>query len=88
MTEGKIYEFAEIRVHLLENEAQKFTAFLCKLSPPPVLKSMIKTDENGLIIGFEPKNVPWGFVFFVQNVMINQRLRMMDALARKEGLIK
>lgn len=84
----KVCDVGGIKVMLSENESKTFSRFLSKMSNIPDLRSMIRTDENGLIISFEPKDVSWGLIFFVQNVMIMQRLRFIDDFARKEGLIK
>lgn len=47
-------------------------------------RDLFKTDEDGFIILITPnKSVPWAVLFFVQQVMINQRLRFIDQI-RKE----
>jgi hypothetical protein len=52
------------------------------------LSTIIGTDPNGLIIFFEPPSeMRWETIWFIQNLMIQQRMYLMDELARKEGLI-
>lgn len=42
-------------------------------------KNLFKTDEKGFIMTIAPQgSIPWAVLFFVQQVMINQRLRIID----------
>jgi len=42
-------------------------------------RDLFETDDNGIITIIKPvKSIPWAVLFFVQNVMINQRLRSND----------
>lgn len=84
----KIHNVGGINVSLSDNDSRIFSGFLSKMSNIPDLRSMIATDENGLIVSFEPKSVSWGLIFFVQNLMIMQRLRIFDDFSRNQGLIK
>lgn len=88
MSDNKIRSISGINILLSDDETKRLIAFLCKMTKGFVLSEVIKTDENGFIVSFEPKSMPWGMIFFIQNIMINQRLRIVDQLARKEGLIK
>lgn len=46
---------------------------------------LFDTDDEGFITLLTPKTgVPWEIIFFVQNVMINQRLRVIDNFRKKE----
>ena len=83
----KIHDVGGVKVALSEIDGFQLSKFLSTMSVVPDLKSMIKTDDNGLIVSFEPKNISWGFVFFIQNLMIMQRMNIMDDFMRKEGLI-
>lgn len=50
--------------------------------------NLFDTDDNGFITLIRTeKSIPWAVLFFVQQVMINQRLRVNDALARSAGKI-
>lgn len=83
----KQYEVGGVKFALSEKEGLALSAYLSQMSDIPDLKSMIETDENGMITYFEPREVSWGFVFFVQNLMIMQRLRIIDDFAEKQGLV-
>lgn len=85
---SKVYDVGGISVALSEADGLLFSKFLAKMNPVPDLKSMIRTDENGFIISFEPQNINWGFVFFIQNLMISQRLNVFDEFMRKQEMIK
>lgn len=40
---------------------------------------LFDTDDDGIITIIKPiKSIPWAILFFVQNVMINQKLRSND----------
>jgi hypothetical protein len=47
---------------------------------------LFKTDKNGIITFVNPpvnKNVPLGVIFFLLNVMMNQRIRVLDKKINK-----
>jgi len=47
------------------------------------LRGAFDVDENGIILIIKPlpgKQIQWGVLFFLQNLMINQRLRKMENL--------
>lgn len=53
------------------------------------LQPIIEVDENGLIILFKPTHqMSMNLVFFIQNLMVIQRLFLMDEFLRKNGMIK
>lgn len=53
------------------------------------LQPIVETDPNGLIVMFRPmKKVSMSLVFFFQNLMIEQRLFLMDDFLRNNGMIK
>ena len=55
-----------------------------KIKGEDFFRDLFKTDEDGFITIITPKkSIPWAILFFVQQVMINQRLRYIDRL-RKE----
>lgn len=77
MTEGHL----EHLTSLLDEEANEWL----KVSLQPV----VETDDNGLIVMFRPmQKVSMSLVFFFQNLMIEQRLFLMDDFLRKNGMIK
>ena len=42
-------------------------------------RSLFETDNDGIITIIKPaSSIPWAVLFFVQNIMINQRLRSND----------
>lgn len=44
------------------------------------LRGVFEVDENGVIVIIKPspgKQIQWGLLFFLQNLMINQQLREM-----------
>lgn len=42
-------------------------------------RDLFEVDDDGFITFIAPKgSIPWGILFFIQNVMINQRLRVID----------
>lgn len=48
-------------------------------------KDLFETDARGFITIIKPKNsVPWVVLFFVQQVMISQRLRLIDSFMSKQ----
>lgn len=49
-------------------------------------RDLFKTDEDGFITIITPKkSIPWAILFFVQQVMINQRLRYIDRLRKEKS---
>ena len=89
MTEMRKFNIRGVSVLMPENEAMKFNAILSKSSDQPELGTMIAVDENGLINSFSPgPNVSWGLIFFIQNLMISQRLYLIDSFLMKNGAIK
>lgn len=52
---------------------------LTKIIDPEDFRNLFKTDQRGLIISIAPtKPVAWLAIFFVQQVMINQHIRVQD----------
>ena len=53
------------------------------------LREIIETDENGFIVLFRPTiQISMGFLFFLQNLMLMQRLYFLDDFLRRNGQIK
>lgn len=45
------------------------------------LRGVFEVDENGIIVIIKPipgRQIQWGLLFFLQNLMINQRLRRIE----------
>jgi len=85
----KLHDFGAIKLRLSDRAAAELSNAISKTSQPVPLATILDTDENGLITHFQPANgMEWGLVFLIQNLMIHQRLELMDEFARKEGLIK
>ena len=74
----KEYDIGGVTFSLSEIEGVAFTRFLSEMSEVPDLRTMVTTDDRGRIVFFEPGNISWGLVFFIQNLMISQRLREID----------
>lgn len=86
--QAKTYEIDGVRMRLDERSAKEFSSQIAKLSQPPPLAAIVEADQNGLLVWFQPTpGLSWDFIFFIQNLMLHQRLSLMDELARKEGLI-
>lgn len=61
---------------------QKFTTETFKGSE--YFHNLFVTDDSGYITMIRPiKPLPWDIMFFVQNLMINQHLRELDARVTK-----
>jgi len=46
--------------------------------------NLFETDDNGIITMIKPeKEIPWLVLFFIQNLMINQRIREFGARVDK-----
>jgi len=49
-------------------------------------RGLFKTNDDGFITLITPqKSVPWAVLFFVQQLMINQRLRVIDNFIKREN---
>lgn len=47
-------------------------------------KDLFESDEEGFITFIKPnKPTPWAIIFFVQQLMITQRLRVIDNMRKK-----
>lgn len=50
------------------------------------LVSIIETDNQGRITFFLPsENTKWSFIFYIQNLMIRQRLYQIDQFLERHG---
>lgn len=49
-----------------------------------LFKDLFKTDDDGFVIFLAPKkSIPWAILFFMQQIMISQRLRYIDNIRRE-----
>jgi len=80
----KIYEVGGIKFSLTKREGIEFTTLISQMSNIPDLKSMVETDKNGFIVYFSPREISWSLVFFIQNLMIMQRLRVIDDMVNEK----
>jgi len=50
-----------------------------KIKGQEYFKGLFKTDDQGFITLITPnKSIPWAILFFIQQIMISQRLRIID----------
>lgn len=51
------------------------------------LSSVLETDDDGFIIFFKPSDkMTWSSVFFIQNLMIMQRMFAIDEMRRQKKI--
>lgn len=83
------FDIRGCKILITESEAKQLNVILSGMSNPPDLNSMLVVDENGLITSFTPvDNMQWGFIFLLQNLMVSQRLFLMDNFLRSQEVIK
>ena len=52
------------------------------------LEKVVETDSDGMITMFAPMHtMSMGLVFFIQHLMITQRLDLVDEFLRKQGVM-
>jgi len=86
---AQIYDIAGVRLLLDERAGKEISTIISKMSQPLDLRAIVEADANGLICWFAPQSgMEWDFIFFIQNLMINQRMFLIDEFARKQGLIQ
>lgn len=74
------------QVNMADEEFNYYKKLVKKYDGEHHFVDLFNTDEDGFITLLTPKNaVPWEILFFVQNVMINQRLRVIDNFRREEN---
>lgn len=68
---------------------KKFTDKEKSIDGKKYFKDVFHTDENGYILLIKTeKSIPWAALFWLQQIMINQRMRVNDELIkRNEELI-
>lgn len=73
------------RLELSDNEFDYYSSLKEQFGDSEFV-GLFKTDRNGIIISVSPpvdKTVSMGIVFFVLNVMMNQRIRALDGKINK-----
>jgi hypothetical protein len=83
------FDIRGCKILITESEAKQLNVVLSGMSDPPNLNAMLVTDENGLITSFSPvDNMQWGLIFLLQNLMVSQRLFLIDNFLRSQEVIK
>lgn len=83
------FNIRDVEILITEDTAKRFLGLLSQMSDLPTLNDIVAVDQNGLITSFNPPTkMPWGIIFFIQNVMISQRLFLMDEVLRKNEVIR
>jgi len=78
-----------IKIAVPPGDVQAISSILSGMSNVGSLPDILRVDENGLIVGFQPmENMTWGDIFYFQNLMVAQRLFQIDEFLRKQGEIK
>lgn len=73
------------KVDITDDEFQYYKSLVKRYGGEHYFSDLFKSDDEGYITLITPKNaVPWEILFFIQNVMINQRLRVIDSFRKKE----
>ena len=71
-------------VEMTEEEHQYYLDLTKQLNKD-LFKDIFNTDDAGFITLIKPKsNVPWIVLFFLQQLMISQRLRVVDNFMLKQ----
>lgn len=74
------------QVDMADAEFAYYKSLVKKYGGEQYFVDLFETDEDGFITLLTPKTaVPWEVLFFVQNVMINQRLRIIDNFRKGEN---
>lgn len=71
-------------VKILSSLLEDPVNFEFKVSFLPILE----TDEEGLIKIFRPLTMSMGLLFYIQNLMITQRLYFLDEFIKEHRLVK
>lgn len=80
--------YKNILLFLSEKDQQQLTKLL---ADHPILSfdlsSIVETDDDGFIVFFKPtEKMTWSSVFFIQNLMIMQRMFIFDELRRQKKI--
>lgn len=74
ITDGEYVYYKELVKHHTDD----------KTNGEEYFRDLFDVDSDGFITMITPKGaVPWGILFFIQNVMINQRLRVIDEFRKQ-----
>lgn len=80
--------YKNILLFMSDNDKQHLDKLLA--SHPTLssdLSSVLETDDDGFIVFFKPsEKMTWSSVFFIQNLMIMQRMFVVDELRRQKKI--
>lgn len=83
----RIVECKNVLVFLSEGDRQRLEQLTDKAEMPDLSK-LIETDQNGLITVFSPVVMPMELLFFIQQLMVKQRLYLIDNFLKEQKVIK
>ena len=73
-------------IDLSKEEHDYYKEIVKQTGDKEFFKDLFEVDDRGFITMIKPKtNVPWVVLFFVQQIMISQRLRLIDNFILKQG---
>lgn len=73
------------QVDMTDSEFAYYKALCKRHDGEKSFVDLFESDDDGFITLITPKKaIPWEILFFVQNVMINQRLRVIDNFRKKD----
>jgi hypothetical protein len=77
-------------VDVSKEEADYYKEIVSKLTTKEMegkeyFRELFQTDDRGFITIIKPKNsIPWIVLYFVQQIQISQRLRLIDDFVNKQ----
>lgn len=84
-----MYNVGGIDIDITEEEYHKYLSLAHQLNGTEFFKNLFNVDENGCITSISITNsMPWVVLFFAQQLMINQRLRVADTAFEEIKSIK
>jgi hypothetical protein len=80
--------YKNILLFMSDNDKQYLDKLLASHPTLSVdLSSVLETDDDGFIVFFKPSDkMTWSSVFFIQNLMIMQRMFVVDELRRQKKI--
>jgi hypothetical protein len=85
----EITEVDGIKLRLTQQQGEALCGFIAELTDQPTLEAMLITSENGLIQSVRPRTgVSMNYFYFLINLMVEQRMVMMDELLKKNGILE
>ena len=72
-------------VDISKEEHEYYKEIVKQVGDKECFKELFDVDDRGFITTIRPKtNVPWAVLFFLQQIMISQRLRLIDNFVSKQ----